>query len=68
MEGKDEGSLENQVTQKAVGGKLGSMLSGQFRQESTKLGSAKRELIPAIREFPKNKLPVFLPECRVALR
>lgn len=60
MEGKDEGSIKDQVTGvavetggdaigDAVGGTFGSAISGAAKSEATKLGSAKRELIPAVR-------------------
>jgi hypothetical protein len=59
MEGKNEGSLSDRATGVAVeaggdalgdaiGGPLGGMVAGQTKAEATKLGSAKRELIPAI--------------------
>lgn len=60
MEGKDEGSLADQVTaaatqeagnaiSRAVGGTIGSFLGGAVKSESTKLAKAKRELIPAVK-------------------
>jgi OOP family OmpA-OmpF porin len=60
MEGKDEGSTKDQVMQKAtdmaadtvggaLGGALGNLASKHIKKEATKLGSAKRELIPTIR-------------------
>lgn len=60
MEGKQEGTLTDQVrgeaasqtgraVERAVGGRVGRMLGGQVRGEATKLGGAKRELIPVIR-------------------
>jgi uncharacterized protein YegL len=64
MEGKNEGSLQDQVTGAAVqaggqavgsaiGGSLGSFLGQQTASEATKLGGAKRELIPAIQGLPE---------------
>jgi von Willebrand factor type A domain len=63
MEGKNEGSLQDQVTGAAVhaggktmgnfiGGSLGSFVGKQTASEATKLGGAKRELIPAIQGLP----------------
>lgn len=60
MEGKDEGSIGDQVThtvversadavEHAIGGFLGRMAGKQVSSEATKLGSAKRALIPALR-------------------
>ena len=60
MEGKNEGSLTDQATGAAVeaggdavggaiGGGLGGIVSSQTKAEATKLGGAKRELIPAIK-------------------
>lgn len=60
MEGKQEGTLRDQaegaaadaagdVVERTVGGAVGRTLGGQVRGEATKLGAAKRELIPAIR-------------------
>ena len=60
MEGKDEGTIKDKVTGAAietggdavgdaVGGVFGSAISGAAKSEATKLGSAKRELIPAVR-------------------
>ncbi len=60
MEGKDEGSLKDRATAaatdkaastvgKTVGGKIGSFISGAMKKEATKLGKAKRELIPAVK-------------------
>jgi len=60
MEGKQEGSLQDQATvvlateagnklRSSIGGELGSILSNQLVKQATKLGAAKRELIPTIR-------------------
>ncbi|MEM0962505.1 MAG: VWA domain-containing protein [Bacteroidota bacterium] len=60
MEGKQEGTLTDQArgvaareagdaVQNTVGGRVGRLLGGQVRGEATKLGGAKRELIPVIR-------------------
>ena len=60
MEGKQEGTIQDQVqaeaanrtgnaVQRAVGGRVGRMLGGRVKSEANKLGAAKRELIPAIR-------------------
>ncbi len=65
MEGKDEGSFTEQVVreateqgtnivEEAIGGKLGQLIGTQLRREATKLGSAKRELIPAIKGLPQD--------------
>jgi uncharacterized protein YegL len=63
MEGKNEGSVQDRVTGMAVqasgnaigsaiGGSLGSFVGHQTTSEVTKLGGAKRELIPAIQGLP----------------
>jgi uncharacterized protein YegL len=63
MEGKNEGSLQDQATGMAVqasgnamgkfiGGSVGSFVGAQTASEATKLGGAKRELIPAIQGMP----------------
>lgn len=60
MEGKQEGTLTDQArgaaaqeagnaVQRTVGGRVGRLLGGQVRGEATKLGGAKRELIPVLR-------------------
>ena len=60
MEGKDEGiagvAVQSQVlnrsadvAQDKVGGFLGNLIGGQIRSEGTKMGAAKRALIPAVR-------------------
>lgn len=60
MEGKNEGSLKDQATGAAVeaggdmlggaiGGTFGGMVADQSKSEATKLGGAKRELIPAVK-------------------
>jgi uncharacterized protein YegL len=65
MEGKSEGSLEDRVTGQAVqsggdalggaiGGKVGALVGKQASAEATKLGAAKRELIPAIQGLPES--------------
>lgn len=67
MEGKDEGTLENEVEQEAanqaanvaedaIGGSIGEAVGGQVRGEATKLGAAKRELIPAVRGLEETSL------------
>jgi len=63
MEGKNEGSLQDRATGLAVqtggnaigntiGGQLGSFVGQQTTSEVTKLGGAKREIIPAIQGLP----------------
>ena len=63
MEGKNEGTLQDRVTGMAVqssgnaignaiGGSVGSFIGRQSTSEVTKLGGAKRELIPAIQGLP----------------
>ena len=63
MEGKDEGSIKDKLqaeavdraaseVNKSVGGKVGSIISSVIRKESTKLGEAKRQLIPAVKGLP----------------
>ena len=60
MEGKDEGvgtaAVQNEVlsrsaqtVQRKVGGAVGNFLGNQLRSEGTKMGAAKRALIPAVR-------------------
>jgi outer membrane protein OmpA-like peptidoglycan-associated protein len=60
MEGKDEGSVKDEIMQKAadeagdtvggvIGGTLGGLVGKQIKKEATKLGKAKRELIPAVK-------------------
>lgn len=60
MEGRNEGSLTDQAAGAAVqaggdavggavGGKMGGLIASQTKAEATKLGGAKRELIPAIK-------------------
>ena len=60
MEGKNEGNVTDKLRAEAmdrtgdkvgdmIGGKVGGLVSGQMKKESTKLASAKRELLPAIR-------------------
>jgi len=64
MEGKNEGTLQDRVTGvavqtggnaigSAIGGSLGSFVGQQTSSEVTKLGGAKRELIPAIQGLPE---------------
>lgn len=72
MEGKDEGDITDQVTQKAtdmaadkvgeaIGGVLGGLASKQIKKEATKLGGAKRQLIPAVRGLePDVKFNLFM--------
>jgi hypothetical protein len=63
MEGRQEGTLTDQVRGEAaeragaavargIGGAVGRVAGRQVRRESTKLGGAKRELIPALRGLP----------------
>jgi hypothetical protein len=63
MEGKNEGTLQDRMTGiavqtggnaigSAIGGSLGSFVGQQTTSEVTKLGGAKRELIPAIQGLP----------------
>lgn len=65
MEGKNEGSLQDRATGlavqasgnaigNAIGGSLGSFVGQQTTSEVTKLGGAKRELIPAIQGLPES--------------
>ena len=65
MEGKNEGSLESRAVgmavqgagsavSNAIGGSLGSFVGTQTTSEVTKLGGAKRELIPAIQGLPES--------------
>jgi len=60
MEGKNEGNVTDKLRAEAmdragdkvgnmIGGKVGGLVAGQMKKESTKLASAKRELLPAIR-------------------
>jgi len=60
MEGKNEGNVTDKLRAEAmdragdkvgglIGGKVGGLVAGQVKKESTKLASAKRELLPAIR-------------------
>src|SRR5919206_3974767 len=63
MEGKNEGTIQDRVTGMAVqasgnaignaiGGTVGAFVGQQTTSEVTKLGGAKRELIPAIQGLP----------------
>jgi Mg-chelatase subunit ChlD len=65
MEGKNEGSIQDRLTGVAVqktgtalgnalGGTLGSLVGQQTTSEVTKLGGAKRELIPALQGLPES--------------
>jgi uncharacterized protein YegL len=65
MEGKNEGNLQDRAVGMAVqgagsaignaiGGGLGSFVGTQTTSEVTKLGGAKRELIPAIQGLPES--------------
>jgi uncharacterized protein YegL len=65
MEGKNEGTLQDRVTGmavqtggtalgQAIGGSVGSFLGQQTASEVTKLGGAKRELIPALEGLPES--------------
>jgi uncharacterized protein YegL len=64
MEGKNEGTLQDRMTGiavqtsgnaigNAIGGSLGAFVGHQSTSEVTKLGGAKRELIPAIQGLPE---------------
>jgi uncharacterized protein YegL len=64
MEGKNEGTLQDRVTgaavqaggsaiASAIGGSIGSLVGKQTTSEVTKLGGAKRELIPALEGLPE---------------
>ena len=66
MEGIDEGSIKDQVMREAgnkagnvvsnaIGGKIGNLLGKQVKKQATKLGSAKRKLIPTIKGLPDGK-------------
>lgn len=65
MEGKDEGNLTDRVVAQAaatggeaiggaIGGEVGSFIGAQTASEATKLGGAKRELIPALQGLPES--------------
>jgi uncharacterized protein YegL len=65
MEGKNEGTIQDRVTGMAVqtggnaigsaiGGTVGAFVGQQSASEVTKLGGAKRELIPAIQGLPES--------------
>jgi uncharacterized protein YegL len=65
MEGKDEGNLADRVVAQAtstggqavggaIGGSVGSFIGAQTASEATKLGGAKRELIPALQGLPES--------------
>jgi uncharacterized protein YegL len=65
MEGRSEGSLQDQLTGQAVqrggnlvagaiGGSLGAFVGRHAASEATKLGTAKRELIPAVQGLPES--------------
>ncbi|HKU39525.1 MAG TPA: hypothetical protein VJR89_15305, partial [Polyangiales bacterium] len=65
MEGKDEGNLTDRVVAQAaasggetvggaIGGDVGSFIGQQTASEATKLGGAKRELIPALQGLPES--------------
>jgi uncharacterized protein YegL len=65
MEGKDEGNLTDRVVAQAtqtggqavggaIGGSVGSFIGSQTASEATKLGGAKRELIPALQGLPES--------------
>jgi uncharacterized protein YegL len=65
MEGKDEGNLTDRVVAQAadsggkavggaIGGDIGSFIGEQAASETTKLGGAKRELIPALQGLPES--------------
>lgn len=64
MEGKNEGSIQDRAVgmavqtggsamSRAMGGSLGSLVGSQAASEVTKLGGAKRELIPALQGLPE---------------
>jgi hypothetical protein len=63
MEGKNEGTLQDRavgvaaqtgssLVSRAIGGQLGSLVGRESSSEVTKLGGAKRELIPALQGLP----------------
>jgi uncharacterized protein YegL len=65
MEGKNEGTIEDRAVgmaaqsgsravSGAIGGPLGSLVGKQAASEVTKLGGAKRELIPALQGLPES--------------
>ena len=65
MEGRNEGNVSDKLRAKAsgvaadqvrsrVGGILGSVVGSSIEKESTKLGTAKRELMPAIKGLPED--------------
>lgn len=65
MEGKDEGNLADRAVAQAtatggeavggaIGGDVGSFIGQQTASEATKLGGAKRELIPALQGLPES--------------
>lgn len=67
MEGKQEGTLQDRAegeaaeragraVEQTIGGAVGRAIGGQVRGEATKLGAAKRELIPAIRGLADSSL------------
>lgn len=49
-------SRTSDMAERALGGYLGSLLSKQIEQEATKLGGAKRELIPTIKGLPSDAM------------
>jgi Ca-activated chloride channel family protein len=65
MEGKNEGNLGDRVVAQAastggqavggaIGGSVGSFIGQEAASETTKLGGAKRELIPALQGLPES--------------
>jgi uncharacterized protein YegL len=65
MEGKNEGNIGDRVVAQAaatggravggaLGGSVGSFIGAQTASEATKLGGAKRELIPALQGLPES--------------
>ncbi len=65
MEGKNEGNIGDRVVAQAastggravggaLGGSVGSFVGAQAASEATKLGGAKRELIPALQGLPES--------------
>lgn len=65
MEGKNEGNIGDRIVAQAastggqavggaLGGSIGSFIGAQTASEATKLGGAKRELIPALQGLPES--------------
>jgi uncharacterized protein YegL len=64
MEGKSEGGVQGRATaaaanaganviERTVGGTVGRVAGSQLRSQTTKLGAAKRELIPTLKGLPE---------------